>query len=95
MDALYVRYFGADLQARVRSLIHDKHHGELPVGVADILETGAEDIPYLILAPTMRVPMILRDSVNAYLAARAVFTMRAEEPCLNSLTTTARFTSST
>jgi O-acetyl-ADP-ribose deacetylase (regulator of RNase III) len=29
--------------------------------------------PFLIPAPTMRVSMILRDSINPYLAARAVF----------------------
>ena len=38
-----------------------------------MVETGNAAIPYLIAAPTMRVPMLLRDSVNPYLAARAVF----------------------
>jgi O-acetyl-ADP-ribose deacetylase (regulator of RNase III) len=37
------------------------------------VETRDSATPYLIVAPTMRVPMVLRDSVNAYLAARAVF----------------------
>lgn len=73
IDALYVRHFGSQLQCRVHSLIQGKHSGELPVGLADVVETGAENIPYLIFSPTMRVPMVLRDSVNAYLAARAVF----------------------
>lgn len=41
------------------------------VGTAEIVETGDAKIPYLIAAPTMRVPMILNDTVNAYLAARA------------------------
>jgi O-acetyl-ADP-ribose deacetylase (regulator of RNase III) len=73
VDAAYLRYFGGDIQNRVRQRIDEKHHGELPVGAADIVETGDERIPFLIFAPTMRVPMVLRDSVNAYLAARAVF----------------------
>jgi O-acetyl-ADP-ribose deacetylase (regulator of RNase III) len=72
IDAVYVRHFGSGLQDKVRSLIQNMHFGEMPVGVADILETGSSTIPFLILAPTMRVPMILRESVNAYLAARAV-----------------------
>jgi len=72
IDAIYLRHFGADLQDQVRSLINDRHFGEMPVGVADIVETGDSKIPFLILAPTMRVPMILTESVNAYLAARAV-----------------------
>lgn len=59
IDALYVRHFGSDLQRRVHSLIHYKYFGELPVGVADFLETANEEIPYLVLAPTMRVPIRL------------------------------------
>jgi O-acetyl-ADP-ribose deacetylase (regulator of RNase III) len=73
IDALYLAHFGADIQLRVRRQIYEYHAGELLVGAADIVETGDSRIPYLIAAPTMRVPMILRDSVNAYLAARAVF----------------------
>lgn len=52
--------------------VHERHHGELLVGVAEIVETDDARIPYLIAAPTMRVPMALHESVNAYLAARAV-----------------------
>jgi O-acetyl-ADP-ribose deacetylase (regulator of RNase III) len=40
---------------------------------ADIVPTGEPGIPYLIVAPTMRVPMRLGETVNPYLAARAVF----------------------
>ena len=61
----------------VRRAILDRHHGELLVGAADVVETGSREIPYLIAAPTMRVPMILQDSVNAYLAARAAFLLVA------------------
>jgi O-acetyl-ADP-ribose deacetylase (regulator of RNase III) len=71
IDALYLDFFGPDIQMQLRRLILDRHHGELLVGDAEIVETGNARIPYLIAAPTMRVPMILRDSVNAYLAARA------------------------
>jgi O-acetyl-ADP-ribose deacetylase (regulator of RNase III) len=35
------------------------------------METGDSKIPYMIVAPTMRVPMVLTESVNAYLATRA------------------------
>lgn len=73
IDALHMDYFGAGIQLRVRRQIFDHHGGELLVGAADIVETGDSAIPFLIAAPTMRVPMVLRDSVNAYLAARGVF----------------------
>ncbi len=72
IDALYLDYFGPDIQMRVRRAIYERHHGELLVGMAEIVETDDERIPYLIAAPTMRVPMVLHESVNAYLAARAV-----------------------
>lgn len=73
LDARYMEYFQSDIQMRVRRQIYDHHAGELLVGAADIVETGDAHIPFLIVAPTMRVPMVLRDSINAYLAARAVF----------------------
>ncbi len=71
IDALYLDFFGSDIQTRVRRAIYERHHGELVVGTAEIVETGHARIPYLIAAPTMRVPMILRESVNPYLATRA------------------------
>ena len=72
IDMLYSRHFGWDVQARLQKAIREKHDGELLVGRAEIVETGNVAIPYLIAAPTMRVPMVLRESVNPYLAARAV-----------------------
>ena len=73
IDGLYLKHFGKELQQRVQKLIQDKHNGELLVGSADIVETGNNTHPFLIVAPTMRVPMKLADSVNPYLAARAIF----------------------
>ncbi len=71
IDAVYMDYFGPEIQMHVRWAILDRHDGELIVGAADIVATDDARIPYLIVAPTMRVPMVLRESVNAYLAARA------------------------
>jgi O-acetyl-ADP-ribose deacetylase (regulator of RNase III) len=73
IDHLYSHHFGWDVQDRLQALIRNRHHGELLVGAAEIVETGHPRIPYVIAAPTMRVPMILTDTVNPYLAARAVF----------------------
>jgi O-acetyl-ADP-ribose deacetylase (regulator of RNase III) len=72
IDGIYLDHYGADIQLRVRRAIMDHHGGELLVGAAEIVETDATP-PFLIAAPTMRVPMRLGDSVNPYLAARAVF----------------------
>lgn len=71
IDMAYTRYFGWGVQQGLQELIRDRHHGELLVGNAEIVPTGHKQIPYLISAPTMRVPMILSNTVNPYLAARA------------------------
>ena len=71
IDMLYTQHFGWRVQERLQETIREHHHGELLVGAAEIVDTGDPDLPFLIAAPTMRVPTILRDSVNPYLAARA------------------------
>jgi O-acetyl-ADP-ribose deacetylase (regulator of RNase III) len=74
IDQQYTDFFGTKLQEDLQRLIRIKHHGELLVGQADIVETGHAKIPYLIAAPTMRTPMLLqgKSRLNAYLAMRAV-----------------------
>lgn len=73
IDAVYVDHFGPQVQDRVRYNILAEHDGELLVGAATIVPTDDIDIPYLIAAPTMRVPMHLpNETVNPYLATRAV-----------------------
>src|SRR5882724_7435431 len=66
IDGLYMNHFGRDIQDRVRRQILEKHSGELVVGNADIIETGEVKIPFLMVAPTMRVPMNLGETVNPY-----------------------------
>jgi O-acetyl-ADP-ribose deacetylase (regulator of RNase III) len=73
IDAAYVRRFGVRIETRVRDQILEHHGGELLVGEASIVETGDSEVPFLICAPTMRIPMRVTDTVNPYLAARAVF----------------------
>ena len=71
IDHLYSHRFGWEVQDRLQKAIRTRHHGELLVGAAEIVETGELRIPYVVAAPTMRVPMVLTDTVNPYLAARA------------------------
>ena len=71
IDLLYARHFGWQLEQRLQERIRNEHHGELLVGHAAIVPTDHARIPFLIATPTMRVPMILRETVNPYLAARA------------------------
>lgn len=72
LDLAISRRFGWGLQERLQSLIATRPAKELLVGEALVLETGDEATPWLISAPTMRVPMRLRQTVNAYLAMKAI-----------------------
>jgi O-acetyl-ADP-ribose deacetylase (regulator of RNase III) len=72
IDLVYSRRFGWELQQRLREYLRAEFDGELPVGQAVIIETLDAEMPFLISAPTMRVPMDVSGSVNAYLAFRAV-----------------------
>jgi O-acetyl-ADP-ribose deacetylase (regulator of RNase III) len=72
LDLIYSRRFGWGVQAQLQDLLQAEHDGELPVGQAVIVPTGDPAMPLLISAPTMRVPMDVSRTVNAYLAFRAV-----------------------
>ena len=72
IDAVYMRKFGFKLEVNLMERIRKHFNGELVVGQATIIPTGNVDIPYLISAPTMRVPGVVKHTVNAYLAFRAV-----------------------
>jgi O-acetyl-ADP-ribose deacetylase (regulator of RNase III) len=72
LDLEISNFFGVHVQERLHKIIQTRHHGELLVGAAEIVETDHSAIPYLISAPTMRVPIILKETVNVYLATRAI-----------------------
>ncbi len=77
IDLAYSKHFATKdapwgLQERLQAELQQEHDGELPVGQAVIIKTGKDDIKWLISAPTMRIPMPVMGTVNAYLAFRAV-----------------------
>lgn len=71
-DESISQLFDRKIQPLVQNIIRTKHSGELLVGAAEIVPTGFEQFPYLICAPTMRVPQNVGASVNAFLAMRAI-----------------------
>ncbi|MEM7151308.1 MAG: macro domain-containing protein [Myxococcota bacterium] len=71
IDAVYLDRFGAGLQHRLQTHLREHHYGELAIGQAVIVETVDSRMPWLVSAPTMRVPMPVPHTVNAYLAFRA------------------------
>jgi O-acetyl-ADP-ribose deacetylase (regulator of RNase III) len=75
LDLYISEHFGWHVQDRVQESINMFHDGELLVGGSAWVSTDDEDIPNVIYAPTMRVPMILNNSVNVYLATKAAILM--------------------
>lgn len=71
IDLAYYNYFAGNLENRLEKVIMEEKYGELVVGDAIILKMNSI-YSYFISAPTMRVPMDVSDTVNAYLAFRAV-----------------------
>lgn len=71
IDLVYSMFFGWELETRLKALLSERHFGELPVGQAIVLPTGHAFIPFLVSAPTMRIPENISGTANVYLAFRA------------------------
>ena len=65
---------GWHIEENLQKQIAQLDEKELLIGKSITIETGNDKIPYLISAPTMRVPMSfnIATSVNAYLAMKAI-----------------------
>jgi len=75
LDRIISNVVGWNTEMKLQKVISEKYSGELLVGQAELIETDYEQIPYCISAPTMRVPTILEDTVNVYLASKAIFNL--------------------
>ena len=71
IDAAVVRFFGATIMERVQQRIMDDFLGEQPIGTAFGLATGHASIPFLVHAPTMRVPGSIEGTDKVYTATWA------------------------
>lgn len=71
IDLAYLEHFGGALESRLQRYLVTHHLGELPVGQAVIIETLDDRLPFMVSAPTMRIPMNVAATPNAYLAMRA------------------------
>ena len=56
IDLVYLRHFGRQLEDRVRDLVFRRPEQMIPVGSAELVDTGSAQIPFLIVAPTMEMP---------------------------------------
>ena len=86
-DAAITSNLGTQVQVNAQKIVREQFNGELLVGQAFYFETNNPVIPYCIAASTMRVPMYLGPkSVNAYLAARAIFLLLKNNPPFKTVT---------
>ena len=69
--ALRARFMAGDIEGTVQSAIA-KRGGRLPVGEALVVETQDDEVPYLIVAPTMETPSNVGTTSNAYKAMVAL-----------------------
>jgi len=84
IDWALTQWLGAHVEQAVIADVQKLPFGELLVGQALAVETGNEAVPYLISAPTMRVPKIIQDPADIMLAARAAASL-AKKMGLNSI----------
>src|SRR5262245_43257819 len=71
IDAAVVHFFGEDLMRRVQHRIMNDYYGEQPVGTAFVIHTEHMAIPFLVHAPTMRVPGNIEGTDKVYSATWA------------------------
>ena len=71
IDAAVVRRFGDDLMRWVQQIILDRFFSEQPVGTAFIVPTGDPTLPFVVHAPTMRVPGSIEGTDKVYAATWA------------------------
>lgn len=65
-------FFEGEAQIAIQTRIRNAFFGEMPVGLATILETNSKQYPFIIAAPTMRVPGNVGKTIHAYLAMRGI-----------------------
>lgn len=87
LDYALSERFGWDFEKKLQKIIKELPESELLVGQALIIETGDKIIPFLISAPTMRIPtnFNIDTSINAYLAMKAILIKAKMDERINSV----------
>ena len=84
IDLQYRYKFGEKVEKLVQKNIDLHYYGELPIGQALSVPLKNQPFKYLIVAPTMRLPMSVDNTLNPYNAFRATL-LRAKDLGLESI----------
>ena len=84
IDLHYRNKFGMDSEKLVQKNIDLHYYGELAVGEALSIPLRNQSFKYLIVAPTMRLPMNVDNTLNPYLSFRAAL-LRAKHLGIDSI----------
>lgn len=74
-DLNVISKLGEQVERDVQRTIETAFDGEMLVGQCAMLYTGHKRHPFLVYAPTLRVPVMIENTVNVYMAFRAVLRM--------------------
>lgn len=89
IDGVYSMQLGWGMSVELREQIQQQWDGELLVGQAAVVDIRRHrpdtKFKYLIAAPTMRVPMDVSQTANAYLAFKAVLRVATRHPEIQSI----------
>ena len=72
------------IEKKVIKKIKDDYKGVLPIGKAILIKTDNNKIPYLISAPTMKIPEDISNTDNVYKTTKAILKI-AEEKDISSV----------
>lgn len=86
IDKVIIDKIGISAQHKLQDRIKETLFGELLVGESVLILTDHPEIRYMISAPTMRIPTRLRESVNPYLASKAIFALLKVYPDIDIVT---------
>jgi|SRR6185295_171120 len=71
IDLAYRDRFGSNVEVFLKRVINARFYGELPIGQAVSIKLTKQAYKYMIVAPTMRLPMSIDNTLNPYFAFRA------------------------
>ena len=87
IDKEITEQLGLSLEIKLKQIIADKYFGELSIGDAVVVTINKPSFKYMIAAPTMRVPMNVSQTTNAYIAFRAMLIAALKHESIESIAT--------